>query len=611
MKTTIKLSMIASLLLVNSINAEEVLGPILVVSANKTEQSIENTTSNVSVITAEDIEENGYQTVAEALSHVAGITFSQSGGMGTQTSLFMRGMKTEKILVLLDGVTLNNPSSTDGQAFFEHISLDDVEQIEVIKGGTSSIWGADASAGVINIITKKAKEGVHGNIGIMYGSYDTKKVTSSFSYKKDGFDALVNLSKIDTEGFSAKAPRSAEDDAYKNTSALLKLGYDLNENNRVTLIYNDIDANTEYDGSYSTLGAEDPVANIDMQQQDLALNYFYTSDSYTSHLKLAQSKSKRLDTSDSAFGDAFVKYNAEQKVLSWINSYQLGRTNLVVGMELHKTQGYYQFNTYTPIENSFHDKAMFLSVNHELSGLTGGKTILEGSIRKDFFDAFEDKVSYKAGLKHFHENIDGLTSSMNFYKSTDAPNSYQVANVVFGETLTPDTTNGYDITLQYKDISVTYFSNVIDNKIAYDFSSWGYINNTGKEKMKGIEVQGSYSFDNANIMISTNYTHLFKYVDESGLNLDKRAKDTLNVNVDKYLSNNSHIGINMQYIGDREEFGQSTGNYSLWNFNYSRELSDSMKLSINVKNLFDKEYQSVYGYASEGRSAYARVTYSF
>ncbi|MGC9351574.1 MAG: TonB-dependent receptor, partial [Sulfurovum sp.] len=165
MNNTIKLSMAVSMLLTIAVNAAE-LEPITIVSANKSAQSIENTTSNVSVITAEEIEANGYQTVAEALSSVAGITFSQSGGMGTQTSLFLRGMKTEKILVLLDGISLNNPSSTDGQAFFEHISLDNIEQIEVIKGGTSSIWGADASAGVINIITKKAPEGVHGDIGI-------------------------------------------------------------------------------------------------------------------------------------------------------------------------------------------------------------------------------------------------------------------------------------------------------------------------------------------------------------------------------------------------------------------------------------------------------------
>jgi vitamin B12 transporter len=531
--------------------------------------------------------------------------------MGTQTSLFLRGMKTEKILVLLDGISLNNPSSTDGQAFFEHISLDNIEQIEVIKGGTSSIWGADASAGVINIITKKAPEGVHGDIGITYGSYDTKKISSSFSYNKNNFDAMISISKIDTDGFSAKAPRNAEADGYENLSTLLKLGYRFNENHKVTLTGNDIDANTEYDGTYSTLGANDPVANIDMEQRDYALNYFYTLGSYKSQLKLAQSKSERLDTSDSSYGDSLIKYNAKQKLISWINSYQQDNTHVLLGLEAKQTKGYYQYNSGAATENNFNDKAIFLSLNHELNGFLGGKTILEGSIRQDFFDVFDDKFSYKAGLKHFHQNIEGLTSGINVYRSTDAPNSYQVANTLSGETLSPDTTEGYDVTLQYKDLSVTYFSNVIDNKIAYDKINWGYVNNTGKEKMRGMEVEASHSFDHPGMMIGANYTHLFKYVDESGQNLDKRAKDVLNVTIDKYLSDVSHVGVTMQYIGDREEFGESTGNYTLWNLNYSRELNKNFKLTLNAKNIFDKAYQSVYGYATEGRSIYANIRYSF
>jgi len=605
------LSLITATLLLTHTYADETLEPISIISANKTTQSIQNTTANVTVITAEEIEENGYQTVAEAISHISGVSITNNGGLGKVTSIFLRGMKTEKILVLLDGMSLNNPSSTDGQAFFEHISLDNIEQIEVIKGGASSIWGADASAGVINIITKKAKDGVHGNAGITYGSYKTKKLTSSLSYKQDSFDALLSASRLKSDGFSATQPRDDEADGYDNTSVNLKLGYNFNHHHRFTFNYNTIDANTEYDGQFSTLASNDPIANIDMKQRDLALNYLYTSDNYQSALKFAQSRSNRLDTSDSTYGDALIQYNAKQKEITWINDYKYRQINIILGLESKKTEGEYQFNTYTPTTNTFKNKAIFLSLNHELNGFSDGKTLLEGSIRKDFFDTFENQLSYKIGLKHFHDNISGLTTSVNYYKATDAPNSYQVANALDGRILTPDTTKGFDISANYKDIAITYFSNVITDKLAYDFTSYGYINNTGKEKASGMEISASHTFTAIDMMISSNYTHLFNDKDESNQNLDKRAIDTLNLSLDKYTDNNIHYGISGQYIGDREEFGQSTGNYTLWNLNFGTKIMKNIELNIHAKNIFNKEYQSVYGYATEGRSLYAKMKYSF
>jgi len=328
--TTKTLSLItATLLLTTNTFAEETLEDITIVSANKTSQSIKNTTSNVTVITAEDIEENGYQTVAEAISHTAGISITNNGGLGKVTSIFLRGMKTEKILVLLDGVTLNNPSSTDGQAFFEHITLDNIEQIEIIKGGASSIWGTDASAGVINIITKKAKNGTHGNMNISYGSHATKKASTSVSYKNNDFDAVLSASKLKSDGFSAKAPYNDEKDGYKNTSANIKLAYHLNKNNTLSLNYNYIDAFTEYDNFF---GSNDATSNSDTAQKDISFNYIFSLQNYHSRFTYTQSKYTRLEGSGNI-------YNAKTKEFIWINKYKYNNSNIILGLESKKTEG--------------------------------------------------------------------------------------------------------------------------------------------------------------------------------------------------------------------------------------------------------------------------------
>lgn len=607
----------AILLLTTNTFAEETLKDITVVSVNKTSQSIKNTTSNVTVITAEDIEENGYQTLTEAISHTSGISITNNGGLGKVSSIFLRGMKTEKILVLLDGVTLNNPSSTDGQAFFEHISLDNIEQIEIVKGGVSSIWGSDASAGIINIITKKAKDGIHGNLVLSYGSYGTKKASTSISYKNNNFDTTFSASKLKSDGFSAKIPRNDETDGYENTSANLKLAYHFNENNTLSLNYNYVDANTEYDGSYSVLGSNDPLANIDTKQKDLIFTYQYTNTQYQSLFKYIRSTSNRTDTSNSPFGNAIIGYDSTVNAISWINSYQYTQNGSIsLGLEHQKTEGDYQYNTSPSTNNVFKNKAVFLAVNHTFDSTTEGKTLLEASIRKDIFDKFDDAISYKVGFKHFHSRFEGLTTSLNYYKSIDAPNSYQVANSIARQPLNPDNTKGYDVSIQYKDIKITYFSNTIDDKLDFDTNLFKYINNQGREKTSGIELDLSHTI--SNMLISLNYSHLLKYEDEEGFDLQRRAKETLNVSLDKYMDNKTHFGVNAQYVGDRIEYAYgthnitaNTGNYTIWNLNFGTRVMDDIDISIHAKNIFDKEYQSVFGYATEGRSIYANFKYSF
>lgn len=160
MNNTIKLSFVATLLLTTNTHANTQLEDITITTTNKLPISIEKTTSNVSVITSEEIKEKGYLTVAQAISTVAGITVSHSDGLGQSTSFFVRGNDAGKVLVLLDGMRLNDPSTTDGRALLDALTTNNIEQIEIVKGGSSSIWGSNASAAVINIITKEAKDGV-------------------------------------------------------------------------------------------------------------------------------------------------------------------------------------------------------------------------------------------------------------------------------------------------------------------------------------------------------------------------------------------------------------------------------------------------------------------
>ncbi len=201
------LSLAAIVAITTSLHAanQYTLENISVTAAQDTELKKEDVPDSVTIITKEAIEEARVTTLAEALQKLGNIATVSNGGPGHTTAMYVRGMDTSRTLVLIDGIRYNNVTSSNG-ADYAQLMLNNVEQIEIIKGAQSGIWGADASAGVINVVTSKAKKGLHGAINAEYGSFDTKSTALQASYATDTFDFVLGASVYDTDGFSAYEP---------------------------------------------------------------------------------------------------------------------------------------------------------------------------------------------------------------------------------------------------------------------------------------------------------------------------------------------------------------------------------------------------------------------
>ena len=610
--TTKTLSIVtATLLLSTNTFADITLEDINVISTNKIATSIQNTTANISVITDDDIKEHGYQTVAQAINTIAGVSVAHSGGLGQQTSFFVRGADSGKVLVLLDGMRLNDPSTTNGTALLDTLTTDNIAQIEVIKGGSGSIWGSNASAGIINIITKNPQDGVHGSLGLTYGSYTTKGADVTVGYKDDKLTAQILASYLDTKGFSALAPRDAEADGYNNKNANLKLGYIIDDNNKINLSYNQTDTKTEYDDNFSTTKSNDSYSNATANQSNILLDYSYVQDEYSATLHASKGNYSRDYYTKSAFGKGHNVYKATLEEYSLINAYDYSLGRAILGIEYKNIDGFNQYNTFPKSQTSYTNKAIYLSNTYNINN----HILLESNLRYDNYSKFENKVSYKIGVRRHIYFIDGLSMSTNYYTSYDAPSAYQLANPAPKTTLKPSYTKGYDLTLRYKKLlSVAYFNNKVQDSIDYvgKFPNAGYANISGSSKFSGLEIDTQYTLPAIDITFKTNYTHLFEYKKEDGTNLARRAKDTINSSLTYYMQNNMNIGVDVEYVGDRKDTkGESTGKYSVWNLNFGTKIVKDVDLSINAKNILNKNYQSVYGYATPGRSVYAKVNYSF
>ncbi len=614
MHKKISTSLVASFLLATNLYSAQNLETITVTSATKSEQKLKNITANVDVITAEDIDLRKFKTVAEALQTIAGIQVSPTGGMGQQTSLYLRGMDSHRTLVLIDGVRYNDITTPKGSANFEHLMINDIERIEVIKGAQSSIWGADASAGVINIITKDAKDGTHGSVAIEYGKYNSKTTKATVSHKNQNFDAKLSAVRVDTDGFSAMAPRGEkaknyEDDGYENTTANLKLGYNFDENNRVSSSYEIIDTKVDIDGYDSVTFAPDPnnldiaktkthLANLAYENRnDIALTQIYSN---FSEIKRA---STNTDTPD--FKGIVKEYGINTSI-DYLNS-----SNVTIGAD------YKKFENKKDTVDEYNNKGFFISNTNKFFD---DKTIITEALRYDRYSDFDNKVTGKIGIKQYI--IDELNISSNYGTGYNVPTIYQLYFVDnFGNSgnkdLTPEKTKSYDLSIEYKGFSITYFDTKVKNMIDWETNplTWAgtYKNIEGSSKIKGTEI--AYKNEVAeDTFFNLNYTNLSAKNDNNEY-LARRAKNKIGFGVDYYGLKDFHFNLNGEYIGTRyekaNEQGAKTGNYAIWNALVDYDINKNFSTYVRLDNMFNKDYQIVDGFSTSQRAAYLGLKASF
>lgn len=635
MQKKISTSLVASLLLATTnLFSAQSLEPITVTSATKSTQSIKDVTSNIEVITKEEIEEKHFTTVTQALNTLSGVSVVSNGGLGNLSSVFVRGMDSKRVLVLIDGIRYNDVTGTSG-APFEHLMIDDIEQIEVVKGAQSGIWGADASAGVINIITKSSKVGTHGNATVEYGSFNSKKYGMNISHKTEKYYVNGSAYETDTDGYSAQAPRytkvaDLEDDGYKNLTANLKAGYNFNDSNKIDLSHTLIDARSEYDGCgnekwKTSFGGYYSCSDTILQKANNSSYFSKTKDTFDSVNYNNINSFSKIDVyaNSSKFNR---EYNDTQKYTGGVDNgktlssknefdgtvkelgfktdipYQNDNAFIILGTD------YKTFEHENDINEQYNNKAIFVTNSNKFNN---GKTIITESLRKDAYDKFDDKTTGKVGIKQYVWNE--LNVSSNYGTAYNVPTLYNLFSNYGNKDLNPEKTKGYDFGVEYLGLSATYFNTKIDDMIDYDLNISKYANIEGTSNLKGYELAYKKAVIE-DIFLNLNYTAL-DAEDSKGQDLARRAKEQVGLGVDYYGIDKFQFNVNGQYIGDRynslNKTGVETGNYTVWNSVINYEINKTFSTYLKVDNLFNKYYQTVDGYATAERSAYAGLKASF
>ncbi|MFC1791544.1 TonB-dependent receptor domain-containing protein [Gemmatimonadota bacterium] len=212
---------------VSPVAVEEIL--VSARSALRREVPISRTGNALTVVGADEIEEMQYETLDDALRDVPGLVVSRSGSQGNNTYLRMRGFTNKHVLVLVDGVRVTNPTEFNNEFFIDNLLLDDVAQVEVLRGPQSGIYGSDAMSGVINLVTKRGQGASLLSGYVEGGSQGTVRLGAGMSGSVDRLSASANATFLRTGGFSmaSRSPGNVEEDGYENHTMSGNLGYTL------------------------------------------------------------------------------------------------------------------------------------------------------------------------------------------------------------------------------------------------------------------------------------------------------------------------------------------------------------------------------------------------
>lgn len=584
--------------LVASLEAKELALDPIVVTATKTEQSLKDVTSDITIITGEELEEQHLTTVAEALNLVPGISTVSNGGLGKSTSVYLRGFDSKRVLVLIDGVRYNDISDSINGASFEHLMINNIEQIEVIKGAQSGIWGSEASAGVINIITKKAKAGTTLNAHLGYGSFVTKKYGASIAHKTGKFDIQAGVNTLTTNGFTSYAARNIdiknyENDAYRNTTANVKAGYNFDDANRLSVAHTDIDSYIEYDNTSS----DSRTATYTKKEKLSQISYENQTGIATTKAHANRSTFRRDYSNNSKYYGAVNEYDLTSEITYAKNDF------ILVGGD------YKSFEHLNAFNKKFTDRALFVTNSNTFND----RLVLTESLRSDHYDTFDDKTTGKIGLKY---NFDkDIYLSSNYGTGYNVPTLSQLYSPTSGNIgLTPEDTQSYDLSFGYNGLEITYFYNRVNQMIEY--YSGQYRNIDGISTLKGVEV--SYKKEIVDdTLLSLNYNRL-SAKDKDGFDLARRAKENLKFGVDYYGIEKFHFGVFGEYIGERVEYtygthtvSARTGGYTVANAAINYDLSKTVRIYGKIDNITDRYYQSINNYATSPRAYYGGVEVSF
>lgn len=627
----------------------------IIVTAYRTPQALDRVGSAVSIVSRDNIDVRQNALAADALRSVPGLAIARTGPIGSQTQIRMRGAEANQVLVLIDGVEANDLATSD-EFSFEHLTTFDIERIEVVRGPQSALWGSDALAGVINVVTRRPEQPFETEGYLEGGSFGTWNGGAQIGGRTDRFSLVASASRFDTDGTNA-SESGVEDDGYDNTTVNLAGSFRLLSNLMLDSSFRSTDATAAFDANDYVNGA---LVAVDADNEtDVEQVYFRTGGRlalFDGRWSQALHYSITGTDTDTTAEESFDDGNPADG-----------------GFDRSSTNGdkygiYYQSTVrVSPGTAESPGNLLTLAVEHEREKFSQrGEPSFFGDPNQDQglhttgyaieYIAFIGRdVSVSASARHDNNSDFGNVNTWRTTASWNLPAAGSRLHGSFGTgqkaptfferfgftpdtfngnpDLEPETSQGWDAGLEQRWLAgrlvadVTYFRADLDNEIngffcppplpPYFECTPTAVNEDGKSHRKGVEATVEAEFT-PTYSVSASYTYTdAKQSDvqpdgsDPGIIEVRRPRHAASLNLTgRWLNGRLTVNAGGYYTGDRADdsflldppFVQrvTLDAYTLVNIAASYELSREVTVYARLENALDEDYQNVYGYNTPG-----------
>jgi vitamin B12 transporter len=625
------------------------LPTIVVTAATRNTQPVDTTATTTTVLTYQNLDDNKYASVPDALQSVPGLSVVTSGMPGAQTSVFIHGLDARQTLVTIDGrrQAVGLSGADDNLA---NLTLDNIDQIEVVRTPVSSMDGGSAMGGVINLVTLSGKglATPQGSVSEEAGSFNTFRENAQSRGTVGNFDYAVSASRQDSiyPALSPGDPAFAspgfpgQADQYRNTSYRGNFGYQVTPD-----IY--VDLHSAYSNAYTSSPGiflfPDPTASLDIEDWNLSPEIVAkVTDFYTTRLYYTRDQQRQADndpflaneliTDGSSPQGAQTRLQINTDSVDWQNDFQIAHNWTVTAGIQGDSRNYYEYDNVLAMRTlDGHDDNLGGYVSSQWQPLPGLNILNSG--RYDSYSAFEGSFSWRQAASYrvaptrtlMHASV----SSAYTPPSIQDLYVFNAGSPFFGPflpnpALQPETDLGWEAGVEQPlwddrvTPSVTYFHNSVSNDIEnVQLPSGAFINeNLNRVTTDGVEV-GLQVKPWSTVTLQGNYTYLNAVDDTSQMRLVRRPRNSLDFTGIWNPIDPLTLTLGGNWVVGREDLDAITGaqedapDYFLLRASATYRINDHVSIWVRGENLTDRNYQPALGFFAPSIAGYGGIKISF
>ena len=600
--------------------------PELVVTAARVAQPASEVGQAVTVIDRAEIERRQTTVVSDLLATTPGVTVTRNGSIGALASVRIRGAEADQTLVVIDGVRVNDPSSTGGGFNFANLLSSSVERIEVLRGPNSVPWGSQAIGGVVNIITATPTEGVQARANAEYGYADSVFASAGVSGAKGPVSGSLTGGYLRTDGISSAAS-GTERDGYRQYGAAGRLGVEFAPGIGLDLRGYYADSKVDIDGfpAPDYVLADTPEYSKTQELYGYAgLHANFADGRFNNRVAFTIADINR-DNYDPTFGadPSFIGRGRSERYEYQGDFRPLDQVRVVAGVERENSRYSDGFSYADTGITSVYGQLIVKPI--DILTLTGG-------VRNDDHDDFGNHTTFGANAALALRT--GTTLRASYGEGFKAPTLYQLFSDYGNRGLDPETARNFDVGVEQAFLDnraragVTYFNRRTRNQIDFRACSdaeqattgsicvdrpFGVYANIARAEADGAEFTLALRPVDA-LTLTANYSYIRtenrSIGDDFGKTLARRPTQTASVNADYRFPFGLSIGGTVTMVGDSFDDTASLvrlDGYALGGVRAEFPIGDRFAVYGRVDNITDASYQTIAGYGTYGRAAYGGV----